>query len=83
MMVWHDTLDGKYVCRVVRNGNNGGILTVHDGDNRLLSKHVPLSYGARFGPDASDVADWQDRCAEAVDDHKKEQEQLRNERGYR
>jgi len=82
MLVWSGTVDGKYVCRVVRNGGTGGILSIHDGDNKIYGKPVALPYGARFGPDASDVQDWQDRCTEVIDEHIKEQEQRRAERGY-
>lgn len=70
MMVWQDTLDGKYRCRVVRNGNNGGILTVQTpSGQQILKTPVPLSFGARFGPDVSDVNDWEGLCVEAVDQH--------------
>lgn len=75
MMVWNDTLDGRFVCRVVRNGNTGGILTVHDGDRILLKTPVPLAYGARFGADGGDVQDWKERCVEAVDAVLKEERQ--------
>jgi hypothetical protein len=29
---------------------------------------VTLSYGAVYGPDIDDVAEWQDKCVAVVDD---------------
>jgi hypothetical protein len=80
MLVWSGIVDGRFACRVVRNGGTGGILSVHDGDNKIYAKPVSLSYGARFGPDASDVEDWQERCTEVIDERLKEEQQRREQR---
>lgn len=47
-----------YTARVIRTSAYGGTLEVREGEEMLLSMQVGLSYGARFGPDVSDVADW-------------------------
>lgn len=44
-----------------------GELLVTRGDQLILARDVPLSYGAQFGPDASDVSEWMRLSAEAVD----------------
>lgn len=67
--IWQATLDDRYTCRVDRINEVHGLLTVKDTiDNReLLSREVTLAYGARFGPDVDDVAQWEDWCVAAVD----------------
>lgn len=65
--IWEATLDGVYECRVERLSRDVGRLTMRQGDNDLLDKEVALSWGAAFGPDVGDVADWQTICAEAAD----------------
>lgn len=44
-----------------------GELLVTRGDQLILARDVPLSYGAQFGPDASDVSEWMRLSAKAVD----------------
>ena len=67
-IVWEATLDDRYDCKVIRTGEYTGTLTVTDtADNtQLLSEDVGLSYQARFGPDISDVALWEDKCIAVV-----------------
>jgi len=68
--IWQSTLDNRYDCRVTRINDSHGHLTVTDNTDKkvLLEQEVTLSYGARFGPDVDDVADWETRSVEAVDD---------------
>ena len=67
--IWESQLDDRYDCRVTRINEAHGLLTVTDTENQktLLSNEVTLSYGAAWGPDVDDVADWQERCVQAVD----------------
>lgn len=67
--IWQAQLDDRYDCLVTRINEAHGLLTVTDTTDKkiLLSNEVTLSYGAQFGPDMDDVADWEERCIQAVD----------------
>lgn len=67
--IWKAQLDDRYDCQVQRINEAHGHLTVTDTTDQkiLLQQEVTLSYGARFGPDMDDVADWEERCVQAVD----------------
>lgn len=69
MKVWEAKLDNRYQCEVERVHDYAGRLTVTDTTNGavLLNEEVTLSFAAMFGPDVADVADWQEKCAAAVD----------------
>ncbi|HKU24530.1 MAG TPA: hypothetical protein VJQ54_03605 [Candidatus Sulfotelmatobacter sp.] len=69
-VVWTSTLDGRYKVTVTRTGDYHGELTISEGDQVLHREPVGLSYGAIFGPDVSDVADWQQIAVEFVDRRK-------------
>lgn len=69
-IVWRAELDnGQYICKVTRLSSYTGQLTVENtaDSNTILDKEVCLSYGAQFGPDVEDVAQWQEMIIEAVD----------------
>lgn len=69
-LVWWSRLDGKYQVEVQRTGSYTAELVVYDhadGDKELMREAVGLSYGARFGPDVSDVSLWQNKSADFVD----------------
>ena len=68
--IWFSQLDNRYDCRVTRTDQSHGLLTVTDTTDQrvLLSEAVELSYGAVYGPDIDDVAEWQDKCVAVVDD---------------
>jgi hypothetical protein len=42
-------------------------LTIKNQDTVLLEREVSLAYGAMFGPDVADVAQWQEMAIEAAD----------------
>jgi hypothetical protein len=67
--IWQATLDDRFDCRVTRINEAHGHLTVTDTTHNkiVLDQEVTLAYGARFGPDVDDVADWEIRCVQAVD----------------
>jgi hypothetical protein len=69
-IIWRAELDTIFECTVTRTGEYSGILKVKNTANAfvLLEKAVGLSYGAKFGPDMGDVADWQDQCCHVVDE---------------
>lgn len=68
-IIWEAVLDDIYECKVKRTGEGSGHLTLTDIQNTrlLFEKDVQLLYGAKFGPDVDDVADWMDACANVVD----------------
>ena len=67
--IWESTLDDIFECKVLRTGDRTGQLTVKENitGQILLDKPVALSYGAQFGPDMDDVAQWQGMCVDVVD----------------
>ena len=77
--VWEATVDDHtFHCKVVRTDDYAGtlIVTVTETGEVLLTEQVTLSYQAMFGPDVSDVAEWQERSLGAIDNyiHRKAQE---------
>jgi hypothetical protein len=72
-IIWKSTLDEKYECVVERTGVYQGRLTVTENNTskHILDKDVSLSYGALFGPDAVDIAEWQLSIIDAIDNIKK------------
>jgi hypothetical protein len=69
-LVWSNTLDERYECKVSRNSYYSGQLKIFDTQLKkyLYDEEVRLSYGASFGPDALDVEDWMNKIEEIVDD---------------
>lgn len=66
--VWSNTLDDRYRCAVVSKSDPyQGKLIIKDGDTTVHTEDVMISFGAPYGPDAEDVAKWQQRCAKVVD----------------
>jgi len=68
-VVWESVLDDRYDCKVTRNSEYSGQLKVLDTQTKesLYDEEVFLSYGALFGPDVADVADWRDKIVKVVD----------------
>jgi len=65
--VWVAVLDGKFNVEVQRR-HQGAIFCVFGLDGKCLHvEPTSPSYGAAFGPEVSDVADWQDRAQQVVD----------------
>ncbi len=69
-VVWTSTLDGKYEVTVTRTSDYHGELTISESNQVLHREDVGLSYGAIFGADVADVADWQRIAVEFVDGQK-------------
>jgi hypothetical protein len=69
-VVWTSTLDGKYEVTVTHTDGYHGVLTISEGTEVLHRESVGLSYGAMFGPDLADVADWRRIAVEFVDGQK-------------
>lgn len=74
IVVWWSRLDQRWQVEVRRaDGDAGtyhGILCIfdHTYDDRLVHQQpVGLSYGATFGADMQDVADWQAIACDVVD----------------
>jgi hypothetical protein len=69
--VWSATVDhGTYAVTVVRSGERSADLTVTHvaSDEVILTREVGLAYGAFFGPDVSDVTEWQEMSLAAIDE---------------
>jgi hypothetical protein len=74
-LVWWSRLDGRYQVEVQRTGSHTAELVVYDhqdNDKELMREAVGLSYGAQFGPDVSDVAFWQQKSMDFVDNMPKQ-----------
>ena len=72
-LVWMTRLDGRYQIEVQRTGARTGNLLIFDhgdGDKELACFPVGLSYGAIFGPDVADVAEWQEKVIDFIDNRK-------------
>jgi hypothetical protein len=69
-VVWTSRLDGKYEVTVTHTDGCHGLLTISEGNQVLHRESVGLSYGAIFGPDLADVADWRRIAVEVVDGQK-------------
>ena len=71
-VVWDASFDnGAASAAVYRTREpDYGVLVVNGGDRELTRETVFLSYGARFGPDVSDVQTWADRALELIDERK-------------
>lgn len=67
-IIWQGELDDIYHCQVTRIDEYRGVLTMKRGEQVVLSREIPLAYGAQFGPDIDDVAVWQDICADKADE---------------
>lgn len=65
--VFLSKFDHRYDVKVLRKGSYEGILQVWDNGTLLMEKDVTLSYGAVFGPDVADVAEWEKLVANFVD----------------
>ncbi len=70
-LVWWSRLDHRFQIEVQRVDNYAAKLIIFDHLNEnaeLLCEDVGLSYGALFGPDVSDVDEWQNRCMKFIDE---------------
>ena len=69
--VWSAVLDDIYECKVIRSEDNRGVLSIRrkgkSTGTLLWETGVNLSYGAAFGPDVYDVAEWEAMCLDFVD----------------
>jgi hypothetical protein len=66
-VIWESLLDDRYKVMVTRTGPYRGEWSIRFGDQVLDRQNVGLSYGALFGPDVDDVADWQQRAIQFID----------------
>jgi len=66
-VVWTSILDKRYEVTVTRSDDYLAELTISEGNQVLHRESVGLSYGAIFGPDVADVADWRRIAVAFVD----------------
>ena len=69
---WEQTVDGgKFRCWVEQDTEDGysGTLRVEVVETHevILSEPVGIAYAAQFGPDVSDVAEWQGKSIRTID----------------
>lgn len=67
MNIWETKLDNKFDIRVERVDEYKGTLIIADGNTKIAEGLVSLAYGAPFGPDIGDIADWQNWSANFID----------------
>ena len=75
-IVWNSKLDERYLIEVRRTGELTATLLIFDHENddeELISFDVGLLYGAPFGPDVADVAEWQEKILDFVDNKDKKE----------
>lgn len=69
--IWGGTVDGgRFDVAVLptENSHIAVLTTVHvESGEVLLSEEVPLTFGAIFGPDVADVAEWQAKSIDVID----------------
>jgi hypothetical protein len=66
-IIWKANVDEKYEVYVEQGEPYKGELVIKDGDKELTRKFVTISYDAKFGPDISDVAEWEALCIDFID----------------
>jgi hypothetical protein len=66
-IIWHTRVDKRYQVEVVRTGDQTADLVISEGDKKLLTEQVGLSYDAIFGPDMADVETWRQRVITFID----------------
>ena len=67
--IWESTLDNRWKIVVQRTADYKGEFTITDTESGEVVKReaVGLMYGAAFGPDVDDVAEWQEMAVRYVD----------------
>lgn len=69
-LVWRSKLDKRYLIEVQRTDDYHGKLVIFDhekNDQEIACWDVNLTYGAIFGPDVADIAEWQDKTIDFID----------------
>jgi len=66
--IWKNKIDNKYDIMVISEGDGySGRLIIQKDNVELYNEPTSISYGARFGPDFSDVEEWKNKCLTFVD----------------
>jgi hypothetical protein len=68
-LVWGATVDaGKWAVEVTRTAGYEGTLRIYnESSEEVYRAEVPLAFDAIFGPDVSDVANWQSMTLTFID----------------
>lgn len=69
-IVWAGVLDKRFKIEVVRTDGYKANISIYDSEHNDIEIHteqVGLAYGAMFGPDVEDVAQWQNLACKVVD----------------
>lgn len=60
--------DGRFTVSVVRSDDpRQGMLQVHEGETLIHQQPTTIAFGAPFGWDVDDVADWEEAAAWVID----------------
>ena len=73
-LLWRSELDKKYIIEVRRAAAYRGTLCIFDSEDdnkKIASWSVPLSYGAKFGVDQTDIMIWQEKVMGFIDEKNK------------
>jgi hypothetical protein len=65
--IWATILDGKYVVEIQRINHRSYLCLFEIGGRFLHVEPTNVAFGAMFGPDVADVAQWEERAAAIVD----------------
>lgn len=71
-VIWEQTVDdGAFQCLVIRTGDYRGRLEVMVAatGKKLLNEDIGLMFGARWGPDIDDLAEWQEKAIKVIDEY--------------
>jgi hypothetical protein len=68
-VVWTSTLDNRFRVTVTRTAPYRGELVITSNGEVLHRAEVGLMYDALFGPDVTDVAEWQETAIAFVDEN--------------
>lgn len=72
-IVWENTVDkGTFGCKVESEDDpykGRLIITVIESGQVLLDEPVGIMFGAHFGPDVSDVGEWEEKAIAVIDQY--------------
>jgi hypothetical protein len=65
--IWESTVDKKFKVCVTRVAPYEGELIISEDDKMLTIQQVTISHDAKFGPDISDITEWERVCIDFID----------------
>ena len=68
-IIYKSKLDKKFDVWVERVAPYEGELVISENGKMLTIKQVTLKFDAKFGPDVSDITDWESFCIDYIDNN--------------